>query len=410
MRAAHRGRMMTDMTSTDRIDPRRVVIVGGGIAALEAVLALHELAGARLGVTVIAPEPAFTLRPLEVARPFARGHAGKLDLERFMAEHKGRFRRTAALGFDIKRHAVRCATGPDEPYDALIVAVGAPARPAFTHALTFGADPLALNGLLADLEQGYSRSVGFVVPKGCGWPLPLYELALMTAEEVWGMGMDDVRLHFVTPEAAPLDLFGAEASAAVAELLRAARITLHLGVAADVGRNGHIDTGSGEGVDVERVVALPVLHGPRLEGLPCDAHGFLPVDGYGVVVGVDDVYAAGDATTHAVKQGGLACQQADVVAAHVAAAAGAPVEVLPYAPVLRGRLLTGHHDRFLRRDEEARATEVAAEPLWWPPTKVSGRHLAPYLEAHGLVELPMRSGGRGADVEVRVDVKAAVAP
>jgi len=86
------------------------------------------------------------------------------------------------------------------------------------------------------------------------------------------------------------------------------------------------------------------------------------------------------------------------------------VEVTPYAPVLRGRLLTGHHDRFLRRDGKTLTTEVAAEPLWWPPTKVSGRHLAPYLEAHDLVELPMRDGSRGSDVEVRLDVKAAVAP
>jgi sulfide:quinone oxidoreductase len=410
MRIAPARRKLVNMTSTDRIDPRRIVIVGGGIAALEAVLALHDLADAQLRVTVIAPEPAFTLRPLDVARPFARGHAGQLDLAGFMADHGGRFRRTAALSFDTERHAVRCATGPDEPYDALIVAVGAPARPAFEHVLTFGADPLAFGGLLADLEQGCSRSVAFVVPNGCSWPLPLYELALMTAEEVWGMGMDGVQMHLVTPELAPLDIFGVEVSASVAELLQAARITLHLGVSADVGPNGHIDTGSGGGLDVERIVALPALDGPRLDGLPCDARGFVPVDEHGRVAGVEDVYAAGNATDHLVKQGGLACQQADVVAAHIAAAAGASVEVTPYAPVLRGRLLTGHHDRFLRHGGEARASEVAAEPLWWPPTKVSSRYLAPYLEAHELVDLPSRAQIRGSDVDVRLDVTTAAAP
>ncbi|MEJ7894920.1 MAG: FAD-dependent oxidoreductase [Solirubrobacteraceae bacterium] len=397
------------MTSEDP-SPRRVVIVGGGIAALEAVLALHDLADAQLRVTVIAPEPAFTLRPLDVARPFARGHAGQLDLEGFMADHGGRFRRTAALSFDTERHAVRCATGPDEPYDVLIVAVGAPARPAFEHVLTFGADPLAFGGLLADLEQGCSRSVAFVVPKGCSWPLPLYELALMTAEEVWSMGMDGLRMHLVTPELAPLDIFGSQASAGVAELLEAAGIALHLGVSAHVSRNGHIDTGDGEGLDVERIVALPALDGPRLEGLPCDAGGFIPVDAHGRVVGVPDVYAAGNATDHLVKQGGLACQQAVVVAAHIAAAAGAGVDSPPYAPVLRGRLLTGHHDRFLRHDGKQRASEVTAEPLWWPPTKISSRYLAPYLEAHGLVELPSRARIGGSDVEVRLDLKTAVAP
>jgi sulfide:quinone oxidoreductase len=375
------------MPSTDRIDPRRVVIVGGGIAALEAVLALHDLADTRVRVTVIAPEPEFMLRPQDVAWPFARGHRGQVPLERFMGEHGGSFRRTSTLSIDAELRTVRCATGPDEPYDALIVAVGASARPAFEHALTFGADFLALNGLLAELEQGHSRRVAFVVPKACTWPLPLYELALMTADEVWGMSMGDVQLHLVTPEVAPLDIFGPEASAAVAELLQAARVTLHSGASADVRRGGHVDTGSGEVLDVERVVALPALDGPRLEGLPSDAHGFIPVDEYGRVIGVDAVYAAGDATDRPIKQGGLACQQAEAVAVHVAAVAGAPVDPLPYAPVLRGRLLTGHSDRLLAME-------------------VSGRYLAPYLEAKGLIETALLDESRGAGVDVRLSRSA----
>jgi hypothetical protein len=99
------------------------------------------------------------------------------------------------------------------------------------------------------------------------------------------------------------------------------------------------------------------------------------------------VYAAGDVTDHPIKHGGLASQQADAVAAHVAAAAGAPVDAVPYSPVLRGRLL--------RR----RATRPA---LWYPPAKVSGRYLAPYLEAHGLVARPQRQSARGDGIDVRL--------
>ena len=158
-----------------------------------------------------------------------------------MVEHDGRFRRTVALSVDAELRTVHCATGPDEPYDALIIAVGASARPAFEHALTFGADFVALDELLADLEHGYSRSVAFVVPKACTWPLPLYELALMTADEVWGMGLDDVQLQLVTPEAAPLDIFGSGGERRRRRsCCRPRGSTLHTGVSADVHRGGHV--------------------------------------------------------------------------------------------------------------------------------------------------------------------------
>lgn len=80
-------------------------------------------------------------------------------------------------------------------YDALVLAVGARHRTAFSRAITFTGDRsrLAYNGLLADLEEHWTSSVAFVVPPGTTWPLPLYELALMTARAVYSMGIDDAR-------------------------------------------------------------------------------------------------------------------------------------------------------------------------------------------------------------------------
>ena len=364
------------------------MIVGGGVAGLEVVLALHDLADTQVSVTLIAPEAVFTPRALDLARRFTGGPADQLDLEHFMTEHGGRFRRTAVLGVDAEQRTLSCITGPDERYDTLVIAVGASARPAYEHALTFGADFPACDELLADLAHGGPRSVAFVVPPDCTWPLPLYELALMTADAAPLTSSDAIRVHLVTPERRALDLFGARASAAVTELLQAAHIGLHCGVDADVQRGGHVGLGPEGSLAVDRVVALARLDGPRLGGLPADARGFIPVDEYGRVTGVDAVYAAGDATDHPIKHGGLASQQADAVAAHVAAAAGAPVDSVPYSPVLRGRLLTG-----------LRATRRA---LWWPPAKVSGRYLAPYLEAHGLVALPLRQSARGDAIDVRL--------
>ena len=51
----------------------RVVIVGGGVGGLEALLALHALAGERCALTLVAPEADFVYRPLAVGEPFALG-------------------------------------------------------------------------------------------------------------------------------------------------------------------------------------------------------------------------------------------------------------------------------------------------------------------------------------------------
>jgi sulfide:quinone oxidoreductase len=94
------------------------------------------------------------------------------------------------------------------------------------------------------------------------------------------------------------------------------------------------------------------------------------------VPGLADVYAVGDMTTRPLRQGGLATQQADAAASAIAAWAGAPVTPQPYRPDLRAILLTGGAPLFLRRGS------AATDAPWWPPHKVAGRELAPYLEAH----------------------------
>jgi sulfide:quinone oxidoreductase len=126
--------------------------------------------------------------------------------------------------------------------------------------------------------------------------------------------------------------------------------------------------------------------------VPHDADGFIPTDEHGRVPGLDDVYAAGDATSFPVKQGGIAAQQADAAADAIAARAGAPVTAEPFRPVLRGQLLTGSLPRYLRARPGSQAPSiVSTEPLWWPPSKIVGHHLAPFLAARlGLPQLPPR--------------------
>ena len=129
------------------------------------------------------------------------------------------------------------------------------------------------------------------------------------------------------------------------------------------------------------IISLPVITGPEIAGLPCDPQGFVPVDEYGRVEGVADVYAAGDGTDFPVKQGGLATQQADAAAEHIAADLGADLDPQPFKPVLRGQLITGTESLNLRYGLAGGQGEGAASPdyLWWPPQKVAGRYLAAWL-------------------------------
>ena len=58
-----------------------VVIAGGGVAAVEAALALRDLAGDRVSMTLVSPRPDFVLTPMAVGEPFSVGHAGHRQLD-----------------------------------------------------------------------------------------------------------------------------------------------------------------------------------------------------------------------------------------------------------------------------------------------------------------------------------------
>jgi sulfide:quinone oxidoreductase len=384
--------------------PLRVVIVGGGVAGLEALFALRDLAEQRVELTLIAPDPDFVYKPLIVGEPFSETHAEHRALDPIARHFGARFVLQRVVGVAAGARTVELGNGERLPYDVLVACVGARQRPAYRRAITFAADgdPLALTGVLADLEGGWSKRVAFVVPPGATWSLPIYELALMTQREAWSMNMNDVALTIVTPEQAPLAIFGRTASDAVAELLAQRRIEVIPSTYAHEDENGMMVLTPGDRrLDVERIVALPVPEGPRIPGLPADERGFLPIDEHARVRGLDDVYGAGDGTTFPIKQGGIATQQADAAAEHIAARAGAPVEPRPFEPILRGMLLTGDTSLYMRQDVRGGAGEGSASTdyLWWPPHKISGRYLAPWL-AHESTHADPEPPRRPLDVEV----------
>jgi hypothetical protein len=110
------------------------------------------------------------------------------------------------------------------------------------------------------------------------------------------------------------------------------------------------------------------------------------------------VYAAGDGTDVAVKQGGLAAQQADAAVRHLVAQAGGLLPPKAFRPVLRGRLMTGGLDRYLRHDPDS-GDAVLDEPLWEPAAKVVGHYLAPWLAYHEHHHQPHRRDDQGIAVK-----------
>jgi sulfide:quinone oxidoreductase len=279
--------------------------------------------------------------------------------------------------------------GDELPYDFLVLAVGARFGREWSSqdVLTYrdGRDGASYRQLLHQLRGGRVNSVAFLKPAGASWPMPLYDLALLTAAECAGRGREDVELCLITPEEQPLDLFGRRVSDAVRRLLREGGVALHTSSYGVPTRHGWLDISPGErALAVDRVVTVPRLAGPRLRGVPCVRDGFIHTDAHGRIAAMEGVFAAGDATDCPIKHGGLAAQQADAVAEAIAAAVGVDIDPQPFRPVLRGLLLTGRSPRFLRADVSGGAGDdsvIAEGALWWPPNKLYGRYLAPYLSS-----------------------------
>jgi sulfide:quinone oxidoreductase len=369
------------------ITPLRVVIAGGGVGALEALMALHDLGEQQLDLTLVAPADDFVLRPMSIAAAFSEGHVTRVPLDHVCRHFGVRRIRSAVHAVDAEAHTVHCDDGHVLEYDRLILAIGAGTRAAYVSALTLhDGDPTEVNGLLRDIEQGYVESVALVVPPAGSWSLPAYELALLLAKYLGSVGFERTPIHLVTPETAPLAIFGPQVGAAMSLLLEEHAITLHVGSYATIERSGRISMAPGDRrLQVQRVVALPIIVGRPITGIPGDDHGFTPVDDHCRVIDLEDVYAVGDNADFPVKQGGLATQQADVAAQDICADAGAPVQRVPFRPVLRGMLITGSEPRFLRHaaaggDGESR---FSTDQLWWPPAKVVGHYLAPWLAREG---------------------------
>jgi sulfide:quinone oxidoreductase len=367
--------------------PLRVVVAGAGVAGLETMVALRGLVGQRVALTLVAPQDDFTVHALEVFEPFGLGLAQRYPVSRLAADLDAAFRHDAVARVERDDRTLRLQSGGDLIYDRLVLAVGAFPYPAYEHGLCFtrAHDAEAFDAVVHELRSGRAERVAIVVPPGCTWTLPAYELALMVAALAAPR-----QLTLVTSETEPLSAFGAPASAWVRTALQAAGVALLAGVRATVPHPTTVQLSPGASLACDRVVHLALWSGPNCPGVPCDGDGFVLVDDAFRVHDDDEVFAIGDATAGPYKQGGLAAQQADVVAEQIAWQVGAEHRPRPFRPVLRGLLRTADGPRYLRAEPPGKPTsaEVSEECLWWPASKVAARWLTPWLATRDVERRP----------------------
>ena len=364
-----------------------MLIAGGGVAGLEAILALRAFAGDRVAITLLEPAEEFVFAPMSVREPFAAPQAEHRSFRSIASEFGVEHVRESLARVRAEDHVAVSDGGAEHTYDVLLLTLGGRRRPALEHAATFRgtADSEALHGLVQDVEGGYARRIALVVPGGVTWALPLYEVALLLAARAREMGMEP-ELVVVTPEESPLEVLGPEASAGVAKLLDEAKIEVETSSFADVESSGRLWLRpEGRLVEVDRIIALPVVEGPAVPGVECDERGFIRTDADGSVTGAEDVYAAGDGIDFPIKQGGVATQQADVAAASIARRVGVDLELPAGDPVIRVKLLTGRGEQYA-----AGGSGLSENALWWPPSKVAGAYLTPYLAGADLEPPPGR--------------------
>ena len=326
---------------------------GGGVAALETALAVHDLAGENVTLTLLAPASDFVYRPMAVLEPFAQRPPRRLALSQFKSELGARLEPDGVSWVDLDGRIVHTLGQRELPFDALMIAVGAKTSEALRGAATldFTRAGESLRELIASIDAGSVRTPALVAPRS-----------------TW-----------------PLGVFGDEVSAGVTGLLARADVAVIGDASAERSADGLRVSGGERELPCDRVVAIPELAGPALTGLPANADGFLPITQHGLVIGTESVYAAGDAADFPVKFGAVAAQQADAAAASIAAAAGAELEPEPFDGVIHGTLLSGHHGSrlcFTARLERdgARDARVSDTPTRPREAKIAALYLGPYLD------------------------------
>jgi sulfide:quinone oxidoreductase len=165
------------------VSPVRLVVAGGGVASVEALLALHEIAPGALDTVLLAPDRAFGPPPDTVSEATGGAPAPRFDLAGIAADLGVELVEDALDGVDTRERRAVTSRGQDLSYDALLVALGALPGPVLPGAIRFAGAPdvVTVRAALDALPRDGHATIAFVATGGVGWTLPLYDLACLAA-------------------------------------------------------------------------------------------------------------------------------------------------------------------------------------------------------------------------------------
>lgn len=360
----------------------RVVIVGGGAAALEAMLALRAFCGERVSIDMYAPREDFVMRPLAVVEAFGKGEVLTFDLNEVVSESGGTFHRHSVIAIEPENGRLILQDGGEVPYDHVIVATGTKSLWVVPGAMTFWGpgSQESVAGVLDLMKEKENPRVVLTMPDPTGWPLPIYEFALYLASLVRGDDSLSAEITIVSPESAPLQAFGSRASDSVADMLQENGIEFVADTVPASFGSGRLTILPDDSIEADAVLTLPHLTGRHVDGIPFNDDGFIPTDSHGRIIGLEREYAAGDVIDYPLKFGGFATGQADVVAASIAAAIRGDDPPEEFEPEFKATILTPDGPVFLGEGEDwSDLDQEAASEDWNPARKIRGKYLSPVL-------------------------------
>lgn len=308
----------------------RVLIVGAGVAGCKASVDLRELAGDRVEIELICPEPTFEWRGVAVAAGFDQDRAPSVHISQLADSIGARYTRDTLAGVHSSGEMVTLASGATRRYDILLAGLGARVQEAIPGAITFGT-PRGIQRFRQLIGQAEARALSrlvFAVPGGASWLPALYELALLTAARLRAVGAS-VQITLLSHEPSPVAVLGQDASDAMVDKLEDHGIKFVAGLHSEEIAWGELRASPGQvRIRADGVITVPRLLGRSIPGLRSDQHGFISADANGLVPGTANLYAAGDVVASPTKHDALVRQQSVAAVAAIVGRLGA----LPTAP------------------------------------------------------------------------------
>lgn len=323
----------------------RIVILGGGFAAISAAEALASAAGGEHEIILISKSREFIFFPAIVPMVFGdfQPEEIRFDLRLKLAQHSVEFVEGDVTAINTKSRTVE-VTGDRMDltigFDFLVVAVGRRLAAAnvpglFKHAHHL----LSVDAALKFKEAISTFESGSIVVGLCpdaSLPVPVCETALALGERfAKEIRRGDVSLSVVVPTTLENAFAGTALFRDVEDEFDRAGIGLVSDFAVTTVEKKRIVSALGDSVDYDLLMLIPPFSGQlslRNYGAVTDISGFAKVNSLMQVTGLDRVYAAGEIVSMpGPKFGYMAMRQGRVAAANILAELNGKAPTIEYS-------------------------------------------------------------------------------